>query len=209
MLSKIRLAAAALQVLRNPDDTEKVFVLLDEMMTDAHQAELTEAIQQHPRGAEAMRRQPSLGAVDVAALAELPEGTLGKRFASFLQDNGLDPALLTDEGSTHEDYVTRHLLETHDVWHVVTGMGSDLPGEVGLQAFYMAQLPGAAGGLIISLVMLRAALFSKGDQHALLESVARGWQLGRSAEPLAGMPWADQWETPLSEIRSDLRLDVA
>ncbi len=32
-----------------------------------------------------------------------------------------------------------HLYQTHDIWHVVTGWGNDLPGEVGLGGFYSAQ----------------------------------------------------------------------
>lgn len=209
MLPKIRTAAAALQVLRSPEDTEKVFTLLDGLMTDELQAALAGRLQEHPRGAAALKQKPSLGSVDVAALAALPEGTLGRSFAGFLQENGLDPALLTDESATHEEYVIRHLLETHDIWHVVTGMGPDIPGEAGLQAFYMAQLPGRAGGMIIGLIMLRAAFFSRGDQHTILESVARGWRLGREAEPLAGMDWAGQWERPLEQLRAELKLNIA
>jgi ubiquinone biosynthesis protein Coq4 len=32
--------------------------------------------------------------------------------------------------------------ETHDIWHVVTGFHTDVAGELGLQAFYLAQFPG-------------------------------------------------------------------
>jgi ubiquinone biosynthesis protein COQ4 len=209
MLQKIRLAAAAIHVLRDPEDTQQVFALIDQMLTGEHRAELTDAVRQYPLGVEALDRQPSIGQVDLQALAALPEGTLGHSFATFLLERGLDPALLTDESKSKEDYVTRHLFETHDIWHVVTGMNSDLAGELGLQAFYMAQLPGKAGGMLIGLGLLRTAMNPEADSHALLESVARGWSLGRRAEPLMGMPWAEQWETPLSELRASLRLDVA
>ena len=94
-------------------------------------------------------------------LRALPTGTLGREYALMMDRNGLDPASIPtmpddDEGK----YVRAHLYETHDLWHVVTGFGTDVAGELGLQAFYQAQLPGKlpsailAAGFVNTLVYL-------------------------------------------------------
>ena len=53
----------------------------------------------------------------------------------------LDPKdiLVPENVGSDFDYVRAHLRETHDVWHPVTGFDTDVAGELGLQAFYLAQ----------------------------------------------------------------------
>jgi ubiquinone biosynthesis protein COQ4 len=33
-----------------------------------------------------------------------------------------------------DSYITIRTGQTHDIWHIITGFGTDLAGEVGLQA---------------------------------------------------------------------------
>src|SRR5688572_3792412 len=56
--------------------------------------------------------------VDVNALVQLPEGTLGRAFGDFLRQNELDPASLpTLPDDDDAEFASAHLYETHDVWH--------------------------------------------------------------------------------------------
>lgn len=48
-----------------------------------------------------------------------------------------------------------HFYQTHDIWHVVTGWGNDLPGELELGTFYAAQFGNPAFfGFMLALVMV-------------------------------------------------------
>jgi ubiquinone biosynthesis protein Coq4 len=40
--------------------------------------------------------------------------------------------------------------QTHDLWHVLTGLGTDIPGEIALQAFTYEQLHHNFSRLIMS-----------------------------------------------------------
>ena len=45
----------------------------------------------------------------------------------------------SEEVTNLKSFVSHRLHETHDIIHVLTGFGTDLVGEMGLQAFALAQ----------------------------------------------------------------------
>ena len=92
---------------------------------------------------EALEARPALLPLDMPALRSLPTDTLGRAYIDFLDTQGFDPADIPqldveDDGT----YILNHLRETHDLWHVLTDFDVDTAGEGGLQAFYLAQVPG-------------------------------------------------------------------
>jgi ubiquinone biosynthesis protein Coq4 len=94
-----------------------------------------------------------------------------------------------------------HLYQTHDIWHVLTGWGNDLPGEVGLGGFYAAQLGSPTFfGYMLSLIVLNV-IYRKADLDAVLEAFSVGYDGGKQAEPVFGSDWASLWEVPISELR--------
>src|SRR5215472_2606721 len=120
---------------------------------------------------------------------------------------GLDPADIPyrehrDDGT----FVQAHLYETHDIWHAVTGFETDIAGELGLQAFYSAQVDGDLPRLLVIGGLINAGLQGGGDWSRRLEAVAKGWSLGKRARPLFGVEWDELWGLPLDEVRR--RLDV-
>jgi ubiquinone biosynthesis protein Coq4 len=152
--------------------------------------------------------------IDLDALHGMPQGTLGRAFADWLTAQGFKPNELMEYDRVHnqgDSEVVRyrtHLQSTHDLWHVLTGFGTDVDGEVGLQAFYLAQL-----NTPLSLVVLAAALLGvlrqHGDAASLMDAITRGWRMGKSARPLFGSDWASLWATPLAEVRARFGLAPA
>jgi ubiquinone biosynthesis protein Coq4 len=104
--------------------------------------------------------------------------------------------------------VRAHLLEVHDIWHVLTGFGTQVAGELGVQAFSLAQLgsPFAAG--IITGGMANTLLFAFPERDVRMRAIVRGWLLGKRARLLFGGTWARMWERPLEEVRAEFELDV-
>jgi ubiquinone biosynthesis protein Coq4 len=128
----------------------------------------------------------------------------------MMDRNGLDPASIpTLPDDDDAKYVRAHLYETHDLWHVATGFGTDVAGELGLQAFYQAQLPGKLPAAILASGFLNTLVFSFAQRDVRLREIARGWLLGRRSRPLFGVRWDDLMALPLDEARARLGLDVA
>lgn len=148
--------------------------------------------------------------LELPALRALPDGTLGREYARMMDGHGLDPkSIPTLPDATESEYVRAHLYETHDLWHVATGFGTDVAGELGLQAFYQAQLPGKLPAAILASGFLNTLLFNFGDRDRRVGEIARGWLLGRRSRPLFGVRWDDYLALPLDEVRRRLGLDVA
>ncbi len=142
---------------------------------------------------------------ELAALRAMPPGSLGHSFANFLDDRGLDPKALyvheIDERSELERF-KQHMERTHDLWHTVLGFGTDVAGELGLQAFTTAQLGVPLAHLLISAGMLNAVVFAPEDGDRRLAEIARGWQLGTQVRPLFGADWAAMLAWPLDQVRA-------
>jgi ubiquinone biosynthesis protein COQ4 len=145
--------------------------------------------------------------IDLRSLQKLPEGTLGRVFSDNMVAAGLGPEALPDLASPDRpSYFRAHLYETHDVWHTVTGFGMDRFGEIGLQAFYLAQIGGGLPSLLLAVGFLRIALYERDKGRHLMDGIVRGYEMGRRAKPFFGVHWDELWSEPLSEVR--VRLGV-
>lgn len=208
-LTTAKVAWSFVRLVRDPNRLDEVFHLSDRL-SRAH-PEVLQAMAEHvaktSAGAHALLARPRVGKPDLEALAALPEGTLGRAFAGFLRARGLDPASIPTLPATDApSYVRAHLYETHDLWHVVTGFETDVAGELGLQAFYAAQLPGRLPIALLAMGMLNTLIYADDDRDPRMQAIARGYRLGKSARPLFGTDWASLWSTPLEEVRAALGL---
>jgi len=207
MLNPIKVAQAARAFTRiavDPNRLDEVFNLSAKLADDRILSEMADGLRGDPACARALAERPRLR-VDLSSLRALPEGTLGRAFAENMIAQGLDPAAIpTLPSDSENEFVQAHLYETHDVWHAVTGFGTDVAGELGLQAFYMAQLVGRLPTALLAAGLINTLLFKHDDRVARMDAIARGWQLGRRARPLFGVRWDQLWLTPLDEVRRDL-----
>ena len=81
------------------------------------------------------------------ALAQLPEGSVGREYLAFMTNEGITAEGLIEASEntyaelTDEDLIryTMRTREMHDLWHVITGYGRDQLGEVCVVAFSYAQ----------------------------------------------------------------------
>lgn len=213
MMGPIKLFKAARAVVRvtlDPTRLDEVFVLADLSEESAQLEKILEEVKQNPRFAAVMQARPRLGAVDLDALARLPEGTVGRAYAEFMRARGLDHEdLVLVDGERELDFLRNHLRETHDLWHVVTGFDTDIAGELGVQAFYLAQFAGPLPVLLLGLGMLNTLFKDMDDADRRMHAIVRGYLLGRRAEPLFGTVWRERMTQPLAAFRRDFGLDLA
>lgn len=198
------------RLVRDMRRTDEVFKVLGSFESDGVVQPIIDHLTAQPGGAEAMARRARVNEIDLQALAKLPEGTLGRTYADHMITLGLDPYFYPKRDvKTDADYVRAALEETHDIWHVLTGFATDVPGELGLQAFYAAQLRvGFLPPVLLAAGMLNAAFFDLADVGARFDAVSRGWRMGVQTKSLFGTPWAELWSRPIAELRAEFGIEV-
>lgn len=206
-LSAVRALYRLARLVRDPNRLNEVFEMADALGTPDALAPIVDELAKDPFAARALEERHRIR-IDLAELRRLPEGTLGRAFAKHMDAAGLDPSALPTLPSTDRFLFFRaHLYETHDVWHVVTGFGVDYVGELGLQGFYLAQIPGALPALLVATGFVRGALYDHGVIRPFMEELVRGWRMGARAKTLFGVHWDELWATPLAEVRARLGID--
>lgn len=151
---------------------------------------------------------------DLAALAALPEGTLGRAFEEYMRVNELDPALLRESAfiEAHKKrgddvgYLAERGFQLHDMFHVLTGYDTTPLGEVRVVSFTVAQTPAPYPAMIIATRPLQAALYKPELLPILMDAITEGWTLGRRAESLMTVHWEEHWERPLADLRQEYGL---
>ncbi|WAS90882.1 Coq4 family protein [Nannocystis punicea] len=197
----IRFASTYVRLVRDTNRLDLVFALADSV--DESPA-LQRMLARPEVKAYLARPLPPLQ-LKLEDLRALPEGSLGREFARFLDQRELDPAgvyhsALDTPGDAMQ--MKRHLERSHDLWHTVLGFDTDVAGELGLQAFYIAQLQSPLGHLLLSAGLLNGMLFDHEDGDRRLEAITRGWRLGKSTRPLFGADWAAMLTWPIEQVRS-------
>jgi ubiquinone biosynthesis protein COQ4 len=207
MLKRLRGYWAGFQLLRDPSKLNEVFEIDAAIPNqDAVLAQIADAVRSDPGAAKALEEKPRL-ALDLAKLRALPEGTFGRAVAEYFDTNALDPKAIPNlEAEGETAWVKAHLYETHDVWHVATGFATDIPGELALQAFYAAQLPGRLPMLLVPGGLLHAAFWQQDEFRPRLAAIVRGWEAGTRARPLFGVRWDALWEKSVDAVRAELAL---
>jgi ubiquinone biosynthesis protein COQ4 len=200
--------AAGARLALNPRDTQQVFLLAQAV--DRERLEEThERLRSSVAGRKLLAERPSIdsSAVDYAALRALPEQTLGGAYARALARQGLDPDLFQAPPGLPVElaYTAQRIRQTHDLWHVLTGLETSIPGEIALQAFTEAQIHSRTAALIVRFGQL---IF--GRRYPELRALVKKYRaLGEHAVFLLEVPWEELWEEELEDVRARLlgRLD--
>lgn len=169
---------------------------------------VADTLHRDPRTAVAIRDRKPFGPIRLEDLEGLPEGTLGRAFAAHCRRRNLNPNLVHVPPTDEIGWLLNHLFQTHDIWHVVTGWGNDLAGEVGLGAFYTAQLGNPAFfGYLFALVQLNM-IWRRADLAQFFEAFCAGYEAGKQSEPLFGADWDALWALPLDEVRGRFGISI-
>ncbi|GAB4560545.1 MAG: hypothetical protein Tsb0020_07340 [Haliangiales bacterium] len=211
MLAKITrpvfFAYTYLSMVRNPNQLDNVFDLIDRL-DDLNDGTVPADLAQRPAIRSFLAQPYKKIEIDPDALATLPLGTLGRTYADWMRQRGLSPRSLREKSGDNElARLRNHAVVTHDIWHVVTGFDTDVAGEAGLQAFYLAQNGGGIPLALMSAIMLNTLIYAVEDGDRRMNAIVRGWTLGKRCQPLFGTDWTELWETPLDDVRSQFAID--
>jgi ubiquinone biosynthesis protein Coq4 len=198
---------SGIRLLLDPKRLDDVFVLEEALADEVRAQAIVERLSATPQGAKAIVARRRLGPIDLARLRALPEGTFGRAFAEMMDARGLDPASLPRHPAPDSrEYVRAHIYETHDLWHVALGFDTDIAGEIGVQAFYIAQIGGALPPVLVTGGLLHGLLAAPADWQTRFDAVMRGYTLGKESAPLFGVDWDALWDKPLEQVRAEIGL---
>ncbi len=145
-------------------------------------------------------------------LSQCPEGSLGRSYYEFVYQENLSADGLVDavnEGTKHrvEDIeklpevaaLSARFRDLHDLWHVTTGYGRDVLGEMSILFFSFAQIrnPGFA---FISITAATVAKLVDRDVPAY-RVLMEAYLNGATANWLLAEDWESMMERPVDEVR--------
>ena len=209
-LQSLRMVAGLAEFLKNPGSLDSVFKVAGSLKSSPMSAQMFRHLLANPSMAELVQAGWRPAPIDLDALEQLPAGSLGHVYAHQLRSQGLSPASLIDPTpiQSPQDYVVHRLRETHDIVHVLTGFGTDGPGELGLQAFNLAQNRSPLAAMLIFGGMLKC-LQNDEPLEPLLSALARGFELGLKAPCVIAHRLEDGWDRPLADWQRQLGLPLA
>lgn len=197
----------------NPKDTQKAFEMFEAVGGRGDDGLFRSfAVTREGRALLAERPQLLELLVDRDALAAMPEGSLGRAYLDFARENGFaadgllearDTAFagLDDDIGPERQWFFDRLTLAHDLWHVLTGYGTDEAGELALLGFSRAQ---GLNGRVVTIFALFGALIGG---FAMQRHMAQAWRRGRHTTCLVVQHWEELLPLPLPEVRA--RLEIA
>ncbi len=203
-------------LLDDPERTELVFELMD-ALGGCGDEPLFQEFARSRDGRRLLALRPSLVAAlaDREALRSLPDGSLGRAYLAFALARGFaadglqqanDRGLGAVNAGLDPDrrFFYERLTAMHDLWHVLTGYGTDESGEAALLAFSFAQ--GIAGRGIRVILLAAAWRAPWSGALAFQRQLVAAWRRGRQSQRLANVPYEELLSRSLASARRSLRI---
>lgn len=206
--AKLKALDSFITLTQNPAD----FTAIYDIDAVLRQTPLTSMSVNHlkaqPGMAEMIRDRYLAPVPDLDALLSYPSDSLGYVYASHLKANGFDPAFYRQiDVQDDATYIALRRSQTHDIHHMITGFGTDLPSELGLQAFELAQMRSPLAITLLASGIVNAVMHPEVLERTM-SLIQTGWQMGLKAKPLMAQKWEDHWETSIAEWRAELAVEA-
>lgn len=194
--------------VQDPNNTESVFDIADAMGQTEAQAAAVSYLKSIPEVAQMIEARYIAPVPDMQELLKLPKDSLGYVYSSHMTEANFDPefyrkVVIQDDFT----YIVLRMRQTHDIWHTVTGFGVDVAGEIGLQAFQLAQNRSPLAVMLMAGAILHT-IRANANLNQLMQVMDRGYRMGSQAKPFLAQKWEEAWEKPLTEWRSQLGIVI-
>lgn len=210
-IQPLKAMAAMGRLLRNPEATEEVFVIIRSLAGDALERGYRRFVSTEHAHTILSQEQDLLSVLaNRDYLHSLPEGSLGRAYLKFMEQGNITAEGLKDASEYEgvetfgdpglETYGLR-LRDQHDLWHVVSGFGRDVAGEACLLAFTYAQTRNRG---IAFIALMGSLKLRKTLGRDIFSSMWQAFKMGRAAAWLPGQHWEELLVRPLQEVRDHL-----
>jgi len=205
LLRSIKNLSILRDLARSHGGLDSVGDLVDNFIDSEAMEVCLERFKALPGGAEMVEQRYAPFQPDIAALAKLPDGTLGSAYAGMIRRLNYDADFFRPrDTSTEALWLTQRIATTHDLHHVIGGFNTEPAGESGVLAITATQIGFPAYVLLNILANFRAFRFAPKEQAVISRSIAFGNRIGLEAAPLALQRWEEGWDKPLSQWREAL-----
>ncbi|KAJ3069288.1 Ubiquinone biosynthesis protein [Podochytrium sp. JEL0797] len=209
MLYQLPMAArAGFKALRNPSREDMVAALGELTGSCALQRMRTKMVLD-PTGRRLLKNRPLINTqtIDMAKLRAMPKDSLGRAYVNFCDIECVGPDTRTPvkympEADDELKYVMLRYRQTHDFFHVLTGLGTSLEEEIAVKWFELAQtgLPMNFLGGVLGPLRLSSA------DRKLLFTQHVPWLVscGASSKFLMNVYYEEMLDQKMDDVRKEL-----
>lgn len=170
---------------------------------------ILETMESSSEGRKILKNKPRINSntIDLSKLSSMPEGTLGKVYSNFLEDNKVtpdtrDPVRFVDDMQL--SYVIQRYREAHDLVHAVLGMKTNMLGEVAIKWVEAIQtkLPMCISAAIFGPLRLPPKHRQQYQKYYLPWAI----ETGNNAGFLLNVYYEERWEQSIDELHRELNI---
>lgn len=213
-IQPMRAIRAFAKLVEDKEDTSQVFEIIQALSGSSLRKNYYRMLATAKGGAQAylgIELAPYFD--DESWLGQFGEGTVGAAYRAFRAERDLTVEGLAMEALKVNDgveaphpiaWLARRLRDTHDLWHTITGYGTDALGEACLLGFTYAQVPNNG---IAFIVIGAANEFRKtGQPYPYARAMWEGYRLGKKARRLIDEDYLKLLAEPVESVRSRLNI---
>ncbi|MFN7619212.1 MAG: Coq4 family protein [bacterium] len=216
-LEPLRALRAFRKLIRNKEDTTQVFEIMRALSGRSISRGYNRMLKTLEGGRQAFLREELAHKLDDPVwLSRFEPGSVGAAYRAFREARGFTAEGLADEARKVAPLVdaqhpviwySRRIRDVHDVWHVLTGYGTDALGEACVVSFSYAQ----TRNLGFAFIGWGAAREVQREAPSVpaRRSVWQAYRNGRAARWLPGLDYEALFEQPLETVRASLNIRPA
>lgn len=162
-----------------------------------------------PTGRRILRDRPRISSTTLSLeyLRSLPENTVGRAYADWLDREGVSPDTRSEVQYIDDEecaYVMQRYRECHDFFHALTGLPTVVEGEVALKAFEFANTLLPMTGLSVF-----ALTRMKPEERKRFFTIYGPWAVknGLGSKEVINVYWEEQLERDVEELRAELGME--
>lgn len=213
-LEPLRAFRAFRRLVRNKEDTSQVFEIMRALSGRSIGRGYNRMLRTMEGGRQAFLREELAHKLDDPVwLARYEPGSVGAAYRAFREARGFTAEGLADEARKVAPLVdaqhpviwySRRIRDIHDVWHVLTGYGTDALGEACVVSFSYAQ----TRNLGFAFIGWGAAREIRREARTVpaRRAVWQAYLNGRAAHWLPGLDYEALFEQPLETVRGKLNI---
>lgn len=214
-IQPLRAWQALRKLIADKEDTAQVFELMRALSGGAIPKGYQRLLNSVEGGRIAYEREEFAERLsDPEWVASFGPGTVGAAYRDFVAPRGLTAEGLADESRKVEDididalhpltWYARRLRDVHDIWHVLTGYGTDALGEACLVAFSYKQTKSLGFGVI---AVAAGREFGKvGVDQPYGAAIREGFRNGARTAWLPGIDYPSLFAESLDSARRRLKI---
>jgi ubiquinone biosynthesis protein COQ4 len=216
-LEPLRAFRAFRKLIRNKEDTAQVFEIMRALSGRSIGRGYNRMLKSLEGGRQAFLREELAHKLDDPVwLSQFGPGSVGAAYREFREARGFTAEGLADEARKVAPLVdaqhpvvwySRRIRDVHDVWHVLTGYGTDALGEACVVSFSYAQ----TRNLGFAFIGWGAAREIQREAPSVpaRRAVWQAYRNGRAARWLPGLDYEALFEQPLEAVRERLNIRPA